>query len=420
MLNGRCKVWKDADGNFHAEMALDTPKGVVKMVRSAALTDSVGAWDPYAPETGPGTLIKKKVEYVAGFFPTRTVVGEKAYSIASELVRRRTNPETALKAQRHIDTIKQAAIAGDDEAFDIDYAIRKIAKTALREQNQSAYVRGVLNDDVEPETLDTFDASLVSPRTEIGFRIRKPKIKKLAKWVKKNPVKAVASAVLPPVAAYNLIRAAKKKKPSAVQRIAEVRRVAEGLPPVADAPAPAPETVQQAQEALENLREADAYEQEGVTPEYIEEYVPEYAEDAPDYADDSVSGDEIGSFLGKLKKSVGAALSKVDPTKPGSFTKPLLSNLPMVGPGIKASLDLLDQAKKLDPSAVEKIKTVKTLAEAGVPKALAAKANLQAAQELSKEAEKLAAKGASTGWSGKKSWFPFIGLYRAGLTKAVA
>ena len=411
MLNGRCKVWKDENGNFHAEINLDTPKGLVKMRRSAAVTDAVGSWDPYAPETGPGTLIKKKVEYVAGFFPTEKVVGEKAYTIAATLVKNRSNPETAALAQKQIDAVKSAAVAGDDEAFDIDYAVRRIAKGAKREQMGSMYARGVLAGDDEPETLDTFDASLVGPRTEIGFRLRAPKFKKLASWVKKNPVKAVASAVLPPVAAYNLIRAGKKRSPPAIQQIAEVRRVAEGLPPVPSAPVPAPAVVEQAQEAVENLRMADAFDSEGIGPEFSEQY----ADEAAEYGGD----DAVGSFLGDLKKKVRGALSTIDPTKKGSFMAPLLSNVPVVGPGIKAGLDLLNQAKALNPSAIEKVKTVKTLAAAGVPKALAAEANLKAAQELSKEAEKLAAKGASIP-GGKKSWFPFSSIYRAGLSRSVA
>jgi len=436
MLNGRCKVWKDENGNFHATLALDTPKGVIKMQRSAALTDAVGSWDPTAPETGPGTLIKKKVEYIAGFFPTEEVVGEKAYRIASELVKRRTNPETAALAHKQINTIKNAALAGDDEAFDIDYAIRKIAKGAKREQIGSMYARGVM--DIvgdEAETSDTFDASLVGPQTEIGLSFRKLKrfvkkaaplalmplpmkvanVKKLATWVKRNPVKAIVSSALPPVAAYNLIRAGKKRNPTAIQKIAEVRRLADGLPPTQEAPLPEQPVIEEAQKALENMRMADAFEAEGVTPEFQEQY----AEEAAQYEEDTAEGDAVGSFLGDLKKKLRTAVSSIDPSRPGSFMRPLLSNIPIVGSGVKAGLDLLDQAKKLNPSAIEKIKTVKSLAQAGVPKALAAEANLKAAQELSKEAEKLAAKGASTGRSGK-SWFPFMNTYRAGLNRSVA
>lgn len=411
MLNGRCKVWKDENGNFHAEINLDTPKGVVKMKRTATVTDSVGSWDPTAPETGPGTLIKKKVEYIAGFFPTEEVVGQHSYRIAATLIKNRSNPETAALAQRQIDAVKSAAIAGDGEAFDIDYALRKMAKGARREQMGSMYSRGVLAGD-DFETLDSFDASLVGPRTEIG----RLNFRKLGRWVKKNPVKAIASTAFPPFAAYNLIRAGKKRQPAAVQTIAEVRRVAEGLPPTPTAPVPPPAVVEQAQDAVENLRKADAYEQQGVTPEA---YPEEYAEQYPEEYEDTAEGDAIGSFLGDLKKKVRGALSSIDPTKKGSFTAPLVSSIPLVGPGIKAGIDLLNQAKGLNPSAIEKVKTVKTLAAAGVPKALAAEANLKAAQELSKEAEKLAAKGASIP-GGKKSWFPFSSIYRAGLYRSVA
>lgn len=421
MLNGRCKVWKDDDGNFHMEANFDAPNGRVKMRRSASVTDSVAGWDPRAPETGPGTLIKKKVEFIAGFFPTKEMVGEHAFTIAATLMKRRSNPETSALAQKQIDAVKAAAIAGDDEAFDIDYALRQMAKGARREQMGSMYSRGVLAGDDDFEDLNTFDASLVSPQTEIGFRLRKPKLKKLASWVKKNPVKAIASAALPPVAAYNLLRAGKRRNPAAIQTIAEVRRVAEGLPPTPEAPVPAPAIVEQAQMAVENLRTADALDAEGVGPEFQAKYVDaaeEYGDYDP-YSDTTVEGDEIGSFLGSLKKKLRGAVATIDPTKKGSFMAPLLSNLPVVGPGVKASLDLLDQAKKLNPSAIEKVKTVKTLAAAGVPKALAAEANLKAAQELSKEAEKLAAKGASIP-GGKKSWFPFSGIYRAGLTRSVA
>lgn len=436
MLNGRCKVWKDENGNFHAELLLDTPKGVIKMQRSAGLADSVGAWDPTSPETGPGTLIKKKVEYIAGFFPVENAVGQKAVVIASELLRRRTSPETAELATRQINAVKAAAIAGDDEAFDIDYALRRMVKGAKRTQLGSAYSRGVLAGD-DAETSDTFDASLVGPQTEIGWKIKigKPKFAKLAKWAKKNPIKAVASAVLPPVAAYNLIRSAKKRSPAAVKKVAEIRNLALGRPVALSAPVPTAPVVSAAQMALENLRKADAFEEEGIYPQpqptyeqpayeqsessySQEEYPSEYSEE---YYEDSTEGDAIGSFLGNLKKKLGGALKAIDPTRPGSFTAPLLSNLPFVGPGVKASLDLLNQAKKLNPSAIEKIKTVKSLADAGVPKAMTAKANLTAAQELSKEAERLAAQGASTGKASKVgNWFPFIGVYRAGLTRNVA
>jgi hypothetical protein len=420
MLNGRCKVWKDEGGNYHAELALDAPKGVIKMKRTAALTDSVSGWDPRAPETGPGTLIKKKVEYIAGFFPVEEVVGKKAHDIAQKLIAMRADDATAMKAMKHINTIKAAAARGDDEAFDIDYALRRIAKGAKRTQVGSAYYRGVLAG--EPETLDTFDAGPSAIRTEIGW---KP-FKKLAKWAKKNPIKAVASAVLPPVAAYNLIRAAKKKKPAAVQQVATIRRWSQGLPATRTAPPPSEYESQKAQAALENLRAADAFEAEGVVPPQT--YSRETPYEAPQYDDayvpseeeyyDSTEGDAVGSIFSKLKKAASSALSKIDPTRPGSFTAPLLANLPMVGPGIKAGLDLLDQAKKLNPSAIEKIKTVKSLAEAGVPKAIAAKDNLLTAQELSRAAEKLAAEGASTGKTSKvgKNWFPLIDLYRQGMT----
>lgn len=420
MLNGRCKIWKDEGGNYHAELALDAPKGIIKMKRTAALTDSVSGWDPRAPETGPGTLIKKKVEYIAGFFPVQEVVGQKAYETAQKLLAMRADDATAMKAMKHINTIKAAAARGDDEAFDIDYALRRIAKGAMRTQVGSAYYRGVLAG--EPETLDTFSAGPSAIRTEIGF---KP-FKKLAKWAKKNPIKAVASAVLPPVAAYNLITAAKKRRPAAVEQVATIRRWSEGLPATRTAPPPTPEQTQQAQSALDNLRAADAFQAEGVLPPpgYYREAAPEapqyddaYVPSEGDYYEETTEGDAVGSIFSSLKKAVGGALSKLDPTRPGSFTAPLLSNLPMVGPGIKASLDLLDQAKKLNPSAIEKIKTVKSLAEAGVPKAQAAKDNLLTAQELSKAAEKLAAEGASTGKTSKvgKKWFPFIDFYQRGL-----
>lgn len=416
MLNGRCKVWRDEGGNYHAELALDAPKGIIKMKRTAALTDSVSGWDPRAPETGPGTLIKKKVEYIAGFFPVEEVVGKKAHDTAQKLLAMRADDATAMKAMKHINTIKAAAARGDDDAFDIDYALRRIVKGAQRTQVGSAYYRGVLAG--EPETTDTFDAGPSALRTEIGF---KP-FKKLAKWAKKNPIKAVASAVLPPVAAYNLITAAKKRKPAAVQQVATIRRWSEGMPAYPAAPPPSPEETQKAQAALDNLRAADAFQAEGVVPppsysretpfeaSYDDAYVPSEGE----YYGES---DTVGSIFSNLKKAVGGAISKLDPTRPGSFTAPLLSNLPIVGPGVKASLDLLDQAKKLNPSAIEKIKTVKSLAEAGVPKAQAAKANLLTAQELSKAAEKLAAEGASTGKTSKvgKKWFPFIDFYHRGL-----
>lgn len=415
MLNGRCKVWKDESGNYHAELTLDTPKGVIKMRRSASIVDSVQGWDPKAPETGPGTLIKKKVDYIANFFPLEQVVGQKAYETAQKLLALRADDATAMKAMRHINVIKSAAARGDDEAFDIDYALRRLVRQAKNTQVGNAYYRGVLAG--EPETLDTFSAGPSAIRTEIGFKA----FKKLAKWAKKNPIKAAASAVLPPVAAYNLVRAAKRRKAPAVARVVQIRRLAVGLPPTANDPPPNPMVVEQAQGALDNLRKADAFEQEGLIPQPpAPDYADAYAPSEADYYEgeyDTTEGDAIGSIFSKLKKKLGSALSSIDPTRPGSFTKPLLSNIPGIGPGIKASLDLLDQAKKLNPSAVEKIKTVKSLAEAGVPKANAALANLKTAQELSKEAEKLAAQGASTGKASKvgKNWFPFIDLYRSGL-----
>ena len=69
---------------------------------------------------------------------------------------------------------------------------------------------------------------------------------------------------------------------------------------------------------------------------------------------------------------------------------PLAAMIPIVGPAISKGIDMIQKARSLDEDAMNKIRTVKQLADAGVPAAIAAKKNLVAAQSLINKTEKAA------------------------------
>lgn len=388
MFNGKGKVWREGD-KLHAVINLNTPSGPIEW------KDEVTADldDPTAHDR-----LMAKARYVAGFFPTKEMVGSDAYSTAERLYDGATKPETREEALIEIRSLKSAAMAGDDDACDVGYALDRI----------------------------------VASRAEVvGARV----LKKLGKRLKKVG-KVAAGVAFPPYGAYQLAKAAKKniaarKKVVAIARMA--RTPPKQLAAAMNAPLAAAEEMQaKAAEAAQYIDQADeiqeaAYEETGdydaFAPASYDEgysggsgqaYDSEEEEfiglalyrDGADYGEE-VSGEEIAG-LWDVAKAIG---KKIDPTRPNSPYRAGLAAIPGIGPAIKASLDVIDAAKKGQKEAAAKIKAIRELASAGVPKAKEAEANLKTAQELAKKMEREVARELNPP---KKTWFPGFSIYSDG------
>lgn len=393
MFNGKCKIWREGD-KLHAVMNLQTPTGPLEW------KDEVSA---DLDDASAHPRIVSKAKYVAGFFPTEEMVGSNAYSAAERLYDDAAKPETRDAALASIREIQNAAASGDEEACDVGYALDRI----------------------------------VASRAEvIGARI----LKKIGKKFKKAG-KVAAGVAFPPYGAYQLAKAA-KRNPAMVRKIKTIATIA-AFPPAALALkmksrtgkpaslAAAQEMQAKAQEALENIEQAEeiqeaAYEETGDYDAFAPaSYSDDYSGD-PGEPQDSEESEFIGlalyrdgatyedtteeevSGLLSIAKAVGR---KIDPSRPNSPYRSGLAAIPGIGPAIKSSLDLLDAAKKGQKEAMDKVKAIKDLSAAGVDKAKAAEKNLRTAQELSKKMEREVASELNPG---KKTWFPGFNLYRDG------
>jgi len=101
--------------------------------------------------------------------------------------------------------------------------------------------------------------------------------------------------------------------------------------------------------------------------------------------------DQMGSFWGSIGKGLGAigsaAKSVGSAAMSSGLLTPLVSMIPVVGPGVAAGMTLLQKARGADPGSVQKIQQVNQLAAAGVPDAVKAKENLVVAQTMMNKAE---------------------------------
>lgn len=393
MFNGKCKIWREGD-KLHAIMNLQTPTGPLE-------------WKDQIPadldDASAHPRIVSKAKYVAGFFPTKDMVGSDAYSAAERLYDDASKPETRDAALAAIHEIHSSAQSGDDNACDVGYALDRI----------------------------------VASRAEIvGARI----LKKLGKRLK-GAGKIAAGVAFPPYGAYQLAKAA-KKNPKIAKKVASIAAIA-AFPPAAlalkmrskggkSASIVEAEAMRaKAEEAIQNIEQAEeiqqaAYEETGDPDAFAPASYDEGYTGDTDQAYDSEEEEFVGLALYRdgatyedtteeevaglfdVAKAIGR---KIDPSRPGSPYRSGLAAIPGIGPAIKSSLDLLDAAKKGQKEAADKIKTIKDLASAGVPKAKEAEANLKTAQELSKKMEREVVKDVNPG---KKAWFPGFGIYACG------
>jgi hypothetical protein len=358
MFNGKCKIWKVTDGTFVGEFTVEGSNGVAKLRRGVRDGDSVRGW----ADDGADALeaLKSKMEYIAGFLPLSESIGNEAYGKSKSLFEAMQGEDTRADAIDEIGGVKSAADAGDDAAYDIDYGLRRISKMARAAQKQDTYVRGVMDD-----SYDDLNVGV----DEIGFKA----FKKLGKFIKKNPVTAAAMVLAPPVAAVKLIRDAKKRQGASRVKVQAIRRLAMGVPVAPGAPVPTPDIQATAEKALFNLRAADATESAYTPPDE-----GSYDEPQEYYEYEGENEDNVGalfSFGKKAQARLGKAAAFVNKQK-------WVASLPMVGPGIASAASLVSAAKIGDKSAEEKIKTIASLAKAGVPKAEAAAKNIKTANEL--------------------------------------
>ena len=112
--------------------------------------------------------------------------------------------------------------------------------------------------------------------------------------------------------------------------------------------------------------------------------------------------DQMGSFWGSIGKGLKAVGNAV--ASSGMLT-PLVSMIPVVGPGVAAGMTLLQKARGADPGSVQKIQQVNQLAAAGVPDAIKAKENLVVAQTVINKAEA----SATAALKPKPKWKPAPG-----------
>lgn len=395
MLNGKCKVWREGDGSCHALMNIDTPRGKVQILRSARPEET----------DNPTELLRQKVEYVAGFFDTGDLVSPETLKKAQDIVSGYLDPSTRDMVGADIEEIQSRSLS-DDDAYDLDYAIRRVSKDALRTSSESAYRRGVEDDQIGASAL-----------------------KKLARKVRRKTQKVLKKAgpaayiALPPLAAVALVK--KVAKTPAVKRAAIKAIARTGRTPAGTL---VPKHIRAlAAQAAQNIETAKVVAQQAQQTTTEQPYEAPY-EEAPyeteeayydEYADEAVQGDDaVGLDLNRIRKVFKKAVKDVrrgadDITKDAlkvsksPVAQLLISNVPGIGPGVAAGLKLMEQARNGIKSATDKVSTVKSLAAKGVPSAEKALDNLKTADAMLKEAKK----------PEKESWWrrisPF-GLYRKG------
>ena len=385
--------------------------------------------------------MESRVGYCAGFFPTEQMVGSDALGMAQSLYSQWMNPQTHPIADARLELLKARCAEGDETATDIMYALRRIA---------------------------------ASKGEQIGFSF-----KKLKKWTKKKikkigkPLMAITAAVYPPAGAVmlaaGLASGAFKKKKKARKQMAALQTLAttptaqlaeSGIVKDPQTGEPAPieriEYMQnQAVTALTNVQQAQsmmAAPEEGYPPESYpeEDYSPEsYPEEYPQESVEgifdalpglytrgaTVAGEEdeewevageegeewevaglmdlfrkIGTGAKKAVKAVGRAVTSAP-------AQNIVQALPGVSPQIKAGVALLQGARGGNPSSVSKVKTIKELSSAGVPKAQEALRTLRTAQVLATRVEKEVV--LQTNPTLRKIWIPFGATYQRGAIQAV-
>ncbi len=371
MFNGKCKVWREGD-TVHATMTLPTPTGPIEW------HDSVKGDIDDAERAD--RQIRAKARFVAGFFPTREMVGAEHYEEAEELYRGYLDPATRPQAEQALEILVERMAQGDDNSEDVGYAARRMA---------------------------------MADAEKIGWGWGKKFFRRVTSIAKKP----IASVVFPPLAAYHLVNAARKsplarKSVTGLAKIAlapvtMLPQVVASVMPKPPPPEQLPQVQEQAREALANVNAAAevqerAEEQTGDPTAFDPpmDYSPPADLPYPeDDEDDVVAGaldlyyegamqadleDEVIAGLFSFVRKIGRT---IDPTGSGAIgtgIRSAISHVPGVGPELAAGLDLLGKANAGSPEAVDKIQTIKDLAGSGVPKAQEALKNLKKAQGLQK------------------------------------
>lgn len=408
MFQGKCKIWREGD-TLHASMLLPTPKGPVEWHKEVKAEPD---------DEGKGLReIRNEARFVAGFFPTAEMVGQETMDAAEELYRSYLDPQTRPEAEKAIDLLvesadDESAEGTEDNSADLMYAARRLAAS-----------------DIE----------------KVGWGWGKKFLRKVVK----NPV---ANAVFPPLAAYNVINAARKlpimrTKLARIATFALAPNMATALiasKAVFDKPPKenrVPELQQQAREALANVEAAAKVQEqaEEATGDYqaydpdpsqyapSDPVVPDYPPDE-DYDEDMIGFDltpdlyrqgacdlpydreEIAGLFSFAKK-IGRTIDPTGKGMIGTGIRSAISHIPGVGPEISAGLQLLGEANAGNPKAVDKLETIKDLANSGVPKAGEALQNLKKAQDLQKRMQAEIAEKTNPLHG---TWFPGSKLYKLG------
>lgn len=383
MFQGKCKIWREGDV-LKATMELPTPSGPI-------------VWEEKVPAPVEDPTVKKNLEkqaaFVAGFFPTETMVGSEAMEEADALYGAYLNPSTRYQVTDRVNGLLCAGEFEDDYDHDVAYALRRIVSTNAE---------------------------------SVGWSLKKT-AKKLGRAAKKVGKVAVVAAV-PPVAAIALVKAAKGGNRKAAKKIAAIKKVAETPPAMTAAIVKsegAPVSIteanavkEQAEVALSNLQNAAVLEST-YSPPVSEESFDSYDDSAgpqieegpweATYVTDDSSEDEVAGMspfslyrdgimagdepdmtedelagLFDLTKKIGR---KIDITKKGSPFRAAVAMTPGLGPAVLNAADLAAAAKKGVKSAQTKVKTIKDLANAGVPKAKEAETNLKKGLDLVNKTE---------------------------------
>jgi len=415
MFNGKCRVWKAADGTACGDFKVKGGKGIATLRRTVSPTDSVNGWADEGASTE--AALRSKMEYIAGFLPLREAIGDEAYDKARSLFEAANEEDTRAEAFEELELYRQDSET-NELAGDVLYGVQRFARMARAAQKDDPYVRGVMEADevgafnlkksLKKVAKKAKKSAFINPVQTLKFAKRNPLINPIAtaRFIKKNPSLSAAMALAPPLAAVKLLQTAKKGDKNSVRKIAEIRRLSMGLPARPGADTPPEEYVEQANQALFNMRTAEAMQSEAYDnssyeePQYEEQYDEAPSDEYYEEDGESVEGepdeldegdfDEIGMFGAKGMKRIGKLAKFVNKQK-------WVSSIPYVGPGVAAAAKVVADAKLGDAAAKEKVKTIETMAKAGVPKAEAALANINTANALLNQS---AAKG-----GGIIAWF---------------
>jgi len=268
--------------------------------------------------------VGQDLEFAASFFPPKQLVGAKKARRGKMLFDMMHDPRKKDMAFRLLQSLKKDSVSGNEESKDVLYVVGQLAQRSLQLRNENKVDKVYVPYSIDPIEL-------------------RANLCKLAKTDK-----AAAKAM---------------KLYSLVQKGGEVReRAAKVIKSV-----------------VKKAALGDFFSKRVVY------FMRKWKDVRQAEKTQIVSGfGEMGFSFEKMFKDIGKAVGPVVKTVANVVQQnpQLVSMIPYAGPMIVAGAQLLNGASNGNPQAIQKVQTVKQLAQAGVPRAINAMTHLQQAQDL--------------------------------------